>query len=96
MGTLVVLNQEGDIKIEWDPADADSTKKAKDEFDRLKKDGYEIYAVEERRGKTLSRFDKKAGKLLAAPGVKTSADKEKQTRPRAMAGGPNAQTAPLA
>lgn len=95
MGEMTVLNQKGDIKVEWDPADADSVKRAKDEFARLKKDGYLFYEVADTRGKPIDRFSKGLGKILAAPGARSAADKRTGARPRAMAGGPLARTARL-
>jgi hypothetical protein len=94
MGEIRVLNESGDESIAWDPADSEQVAKAKAEFDRLKGDGYRFYAVEETKGREVARFDKKLGRLIAAPGGKTSADKERGARPRAMAGGPTARRAP--
>lgn len=91
MGEIRVLNRQGDVKVEWDPADADSVTKAKKEFEQLKKDGYEFFEVSEAKGKRVERFSKKHGKLIAAPGVKTATDKKTGSRPRAQAGGPNTQ-----
>lgn len=89
MGEMRILGPEGDIKLDWDPNDSESVDKAKTEFKRLKEDGYDFFAVEETKGKRVERFDKKIGKLIAAPGSKTKADKTAGTRPKAMAGGPN-------
>lgn len=88
MGELVVLNETGDVKVEWDPADAESTAKAKAEFERLQGEGYLFYEVAEARGKQVKKFTKKAGKLLAAPGARSESDKRTEARPKAMAGGP--------
>lgn len=92
VGILTILNDHGDVKVEWDPDDRESTDKAKAEFDRLKKDGYRFYSVEETRGKAVDKFDPKAGKLLAAPGARSTDDKAAGTRARGMAGGPVAGT----
>lgn len=91
MGALRILNQQGDIRVEWDPADPESTAHAKAEYDQLKKDGYKFYDVAETRGKQVTRWSKNAGTLLAAPGAKSAADKDKGTRRRAMGGGPNSR-----
>lgn len=88
MGTIVILTSRGDERLDWDPKDEASTRKAKAEFDRLRKEGYEFYEVAEARGKRVTRWDKKAGKLLAAPGAQSAADRRAGSRPRAMAGGP--------
>lgn len=92
MGEMKVMTQAGDITVSWDPDDADSVEKAKAEWDRLKKDGYEFYEVTESKGKRLKSFSKNKGKVIAAPGVKKAADKKAGTRRKANAGGPNAQT----
>lgn len=91
MGEMRILTAEGDETLEWDPADKASTAKAAAKFLKLRKDGYEFFTVEETKGRPVKRFDKKLGKIIAAPGGKTAADREKGTRPRAMAGGPTAR-----
>lgn len=88
MGEMTVLDQSGDITIEWDPDNSESVEKAKAEWDRLKADGYEFFEPVESKGKRLTRFDKKKAKVIAAPGVQTAQDKAKGTRGKAMAGGP--------
>jgi hypothetical protein len=86
MGLMKVMGPEGDTEIAWDPDDKASVEKAKEEFNRLKKDGYEFFEVAETKGKQVKRFSKKAGKLIAAPrAAKSQAEK---TGGRAMAGGP--------
>lgn len=92
MGVMKVMGPEGDVSVEWDPEDPESVEKAKGEYDRLKKDGYEFYEVQEAKGKRVQRWSKKHGKLIAAPGVQKKADKATGTRARAMGGGPNART----
>lgn len=91
MGKLVVLNEKGDITVEWDADDAESVKKAKDEFARLKKDGYEFFEAVETKGKRVTRFSKNLGKVIASPGVKKPEDKKTGKRGKAMGGGPNAR-----
>lgn len=88
MGEILVLNENGDERIEWDPDDAEQVKAAKKEYKRLKGEGYNFYAVEEKPGKKVERFDKRLGRLIAAPGGKTASDRKEGTRPRAMSGGP--------
>lgn len=89
MGELTILDKTGDIRVEWDPDDAESTAKAKAEYDRLKQDGYNFYEVTETRGRPVKRWSKGAGRLIAAPGARSEPDKKAERRPRAMAGGPN-------
>lgn len=93
MGEMRVLTEKGDERVEWDPADKASVAQAKKEFARLKQDGYLFYEVAEARGRPVETFDPKAGKLLAAPGARSTADKASGARPRAMAGGPVASAA---
>lgn len=89
MGTMRVLTQAGDVGVEWDPADKESVKQAKDEFARLKKEGYEFFEVAETKGKRVTRFNKNLGKVIASPGVQSAQDKTTGARPAAMGGGPN-------
>jgi len=92
MGQMRVLDGTGDSQIEWDPTDKASTEKAKEEFDRLKGEGYEFFEVSETKGKQVKRFSKKAGKLIAAPrAARTSKEK---TGGKALAGGPLDSRAP--
>lgn len=93
MGEIRVLNERGDESIAWDPADKEQVASAKKDFARLKKEGYRFYRVEETKGKEVARFDKKLGRLIAAPGAQTEKDKAAGTRGRAMAGGPTARSA---
>lgn len=90
MGTISVLCNQGDISIVWNQEDSESTKTANEEFNKLKADGYELYAPGEggERGKRLQRFDKKLGAIIAAPGVKKESERGTTKRPKAMAGGP--------
>lgn len=94
MGTMSVMGKEGDIIVEWDPDDKESVDRAKAEWARLKKDGYEFFKPVESRGVRLKRFDKKLGRVIAGPGVQHKSDKavapgrRTQTRGKAMAGGP--------
>lgn len=89
MGQMRVLSQKGDINIEWDGDDPESVKKANEEFKKLKADGYEFFKVE--KGERVERFNKKLGKLIASPGVKTAEDKKTGKRGKAMGGGPNSR-----
>lgn len=89
MNQMNVLTKAGDVVVEWQPDDEASVAKAKAEWDRLKKDGYEFFEPVESKGKRLSKFDAKRGRVIAAPGVQTAADKKAGKRGKAMAGGPN-------
>jgi len=91
MGEMHVLSEKGDITVEWDADDPDSVKKAQAEFKKLKADGFEFFEVEEKKGKRVTRFNKKLGKIIASPGVKTEADKKTGKRSKALGGGPNSR-----
>lgn len=93
MGVMQVICAAGDEVIEWDPNDNESVQRAKAEWDRLKKEGFEFYEPVQSKGKRLTRFSKGLGHLIAAPGIKKPADKKAGTRPKAMAGGPDAALA---
>lgn len=95
MGEMRWLSQEGDERLEWDPADKKSVAEAKKKFAALKEDGYLFYEVAETRGKAIEKFDPKVGKILAAPGAANAAERESGARPAAMRGGPNAISRPL-
>lgn len=92
MGYVQVLTREGDETIiEWDPADDQSVGKAHEQWDKLKKEGYEFFEVADAKGKHIKRFNKGLGRVIAAPGVKKAEDKVADARPAAMGGGPVAQ-----
>lgn len=93
MGEIRVLNQQGDETLTWDPDNAESVDRAKAEFDRLKGEGYEFFDVVQTKGRKVTKFNKKAGQLIAAPGGRKEADKRSGARPRAMSGGPTARFA---
>ena len=70
MGEMSILGSEGDTKVIWDPKNSDESEAAKAQFDILAKKGFKAYKVDknhEKTGKPLSKFDKKAGKLIMVP-----------------------------
>jgi hypothetical protein len=89
MGVMNIICAAGDEIVEWDPNDDASVLKAKEEWDRLKAEGFEFFEPVEGKGKRVTRFSKNLGRVIAAPGVKKPTDKTQGTRPKAMAGGPN-------
>jgi hypothetical protein len=91
VGKLHILGPEGDVTIDWDPEDAASVKKAKDEWKSLKDSGFEFFDPTSKKPKRIKRFSKSLGRVIAAPGVKSKEDKKKGTRGKAMSGGPNNQ-----
>lgn len=96
MGELRVLNRSGDVTIEWRPDDKESVEQAKEEWKGLKEAGYEFFEMAEGgKGKRLTRFSKKHGKVLAAPGVRKPEERKTGKRPKANAGGPNDRMLPI-
>lgn len=93
MGVMNVISSAGDTIIEWDPNDDESVVRAKDEWDRLKKEGYEFFQPVESKGKRLTRFSKDLTRVIAAPGIKKPSDTKAGKRPKAMSGGPDATPA---
>lgn len=93
MGEMRILNQHGDERLDWNPDDAKDVARAKGEFERLKGEGYHFYEVVDTKGRKVTKFSAKAGKLIAAPGGRKEADKSSGERSRAMAGGPTARFA---
>lgn len=90
MGIMRVLCNQGDIVVAWDPDSEADIAKAQGEFDSLKTAGYEFFNKASGRGKKrLTKFNAKAGEIFAVPGVMKKADKQTQSRPKAMAGQPN-------
>lgn len=94
MGVMQVACNAGDIVVTWDPDDAESTQRARDEWNRLKADGYEFYepgeGARQGKGRRLTRWNAAVGRVLAMPGVKRAAERKDPAMPRsrAMAGGP--------
>lgn len=91
MGSISVMSKKGDEKtVEWNPEDEASVKKAKAEYDDLKKKGYEFFEVEDAKGKRVKRWSKKLGKVIATPGVATKSQRTSGQTGSRMSGGPNA------
>ncbi len=61
--------REGDIKIEWDPDNADQLEIAKKAFGEAKRKGMLLYRVGERgrKGEQLTEFDPEAERIVASP-----------------------------
>lgn len=72
MGTMAVLDGEGDTKIIWNPQNPDEVTAAKRTFDDLRKKGYIAYAVEGPsgdKGEVVREFDPAQEKLILAPAM---------------------------
>jgi hypothetical protein len=88
MHELVILTSDGDETLTWDPVDQASTEQARAKFEELQKAGYEFFEAAETRGKRVTLFTPGLGRLIAAPGGRSAADKKAGKRERAMSGGP--------
>lgn len=69
MNELCVMDQTGDTKTIWDPANTEEVAAARSTFDRLRGKGYIAYRVAEsgKKGEVMSAFDPQAGKVIMAP-----------------------------
>jgi hypothetical protein len=74
---MSIMDHTGDRTMTWDPADPSSVRDARNEFDRLLRDGYTAFrmnvvmdngvVVEEKGGDLIRTFDPAAGKLMLVP-----------------------------
>lgn len=99
MGKLTILNDSGDVTVEWKPEDAESVEQARKEWAALAEAGFEFFQPKKGggRGRRVKNFKAELGWVIAAPGVQKKKDVEhaKRThaprkREKAMAGGPRA------
>jgi hypothetical protein len=71
--TMSVMDPvEGDLKIIWDPNNADEVAAAKAQFDALTGKGFMAYTVAEGGGKgqQIRQFDARAEKTILAPALR--------------------------
>lgn len=100
---LTALTEQGDITVEWKPDDEDSVMQAREEWDALKRAGFEFFlpAKAGGKGRRVRTFNVDHGWVIAAPGVQTAQDRPPKPiaapgrqsrgapkRGKAMAGGP--------
>lgn len=59
----------GDIKTIWDSSKKEEVKMAKEQFDKLKKEGYIAFKVKKdgSKGEVMKDFDPDAEKIILAP-----------------------------
>lgn len=71
MGELSWLSKEGDTKVIWDPKNEDEVEAAEAQFDALIDKGFAAYKVKKdgSKGRKISQFDEKAGKIIMVPAV---------------------------
>jgi hypothetical protein len=69
----VMSPREGDFRLHWDPADAESVANAKQAFADLRRKGFRAYRIErakgQRRGTEIVAFDATAAELLVVPAM---------------------------
>lgn len=67
--SLHVLDQTGDIRIEWDPANEHEVEMARKAFQAAKKKKYLTYRTRRdgTRGEVIREFDPQAERIVAAP-----------------------------
>jgi len=68
---MAVLDQSGDMKINWDPDNADEVAVARKTFDDLKKKGFAAFKItgEDGRGEQVRTFDPQVRRLVMVPQV---------------------------
>jgi hypothetical protein len=71
MGELRTLNETGDTKVIWDPANEDEVDAAKSQFNGLKKKGFTAYSVKKggEKNKAITEFDPDAGMIIMVPKI---------------------------
>lgn len=62
---MIVLNREGDFRIEWDPKEEAEIEWARAEFENLRKRGYVAFPSDG--GVRLDSFDPKPKEILMVP-----------------------------
>lgn len=73
MGELAIMDREqGDLKVIWNPANADEVAAAKAQFDSLTGKGFLAYkvAAEGGKGQQIRTFDPSAEKIILAPALR--------------------------
>lgn len=69
--SMFVMDRTGHTTVTWDPAKPIEVEVAKSSFDKLIKEGYNAFRVDEanvgNKGERLTTFDPKAGKIMMVP-----------------------------
>jgi hypothetical protein len=68
---LSILDSTGDVRIIWDPLNAEEVKSTKKQFDDLLKKGYRAYSVNAQgeKDRQIREFDPAAEKVILAPAL---------------------------
>jgi hypothetical protein len=65
-GHLIILDETGDSRIQWDPNDPEQVAAARARFDELKAKRYLAYKVDKNgnKGEVISKFDPNAERII--------------------------------
>jgi hypothetical protein len=65
-GSLCVMDDTGDSRIQWDPQNPEEVAKAEAHFNKLKTKGFLAYSVNKsgNRGTVIARFDRNAERII--------------------------------
>jgi len=66
MGTLSIMGEQGDVKVEWNPDNKKEVEVARKAFDENTKRGFKAFRMYDdgKKGEQLDKFDKYAEKIL--------------------------------
>lgn len=69
MGEMCVLGVEGDTKIMWDVDSEKECEAAREQFNLLKKKGFNAFRVDKKgeQGRRMDSFEESAGKIIMVP-----------------------------
>jgi len=67
MHLLRILDQTGDTKVQFDPADADAVRDIEARFAALMQRNFVAFDVSEHPGRILTRFDPNAKEIIVSP-----------------------------
>lgn len=72
MGQMAVMGRSGDLTVKWNPQNPWETEDAKQEFYRLKKEGYLSFKLDKdgKKGEMINDFDPFAERLVMSPPVR--------------------------
>lgn len=71
MGAFIELDTSGDTKTVWDSNNEDEVAAVREQFERLKNNGYIAYRVDDdgKKSEVMHDFDPQAGRIIMAPGI---------------------------
>ena len=67
MGVLRILGPSGDVRVAWNPTDADEVADVRRRFDEIIREGYLVFELEPetKEGRQVRTFDPDVGELRA-------------------------------